>query len=191
MLAGSILPLEILRVLLHNALITAEVARLSATSPGGADQKFMAPSYQYLIKDLFTAVTIISCPLRELGATQASAVNPVAQLHVRTADEPQLSTKLADSETIKTMLDVKDWQGDSKLSGRWHPMKYIDVSVFGMVWWSQLCVGRASGFCGGSAPEGLPPRVLIDIVAVGCELACICCGGLLSAAEEQVQGGEP
>ncbi|DBA72406.1 TPA: hypothetical protein ACH3X2_010438 [Trebouxia sp. C0005] len=70
-------------------------------------------------KDLFTAVTIISCPLRELGATQASAVNPVAQLHVRTADEPQLSTKLADSETIKTMLDVKDWQGDSKLSGRW------------------------------------------------------------------------
>ena len=65
-------------------------------------------------------------------------------------------------------------------------MKYIDVSVFGMVWWSQLCVGRASGFCGGSAPEGLPPRVLIDIVAVGCELACICCGGLLSAAGRAV-----
>ena len=29
MLAGSILPLEILRVLLHNALITAEVARVN------------------------------------------------------------------------------------------------------------------------------------------------------------------
>ncbi|DBA90262.1 TPA: hypothetical protein ACH3X1_003555 [Trebouxia sp. C0004] len=43
----------------------------------------------------------------ELDATKANAVNLVAQLQVETADKQQLSTKLADSETIKNELEAK------------------------------------------------------------------------------------
>ena len=43
----------------------------------------------------------------ELDATKANAANLVAQLQVETADKQQLSTKLADSETIKNELEAK------------------------------------------------------------------------------------
>ena len=38
---------------------------------------------------------------------KANAANLVAQLQVETADKQQLSTKLADSETIKNELEAK------------------------------------------------------------------------------------
>jgi len=40
----------------------------------------------------------------ELDAAKANAANLVAQLQVETADKQQLSTKLADSETVKTVV---------------------------------------------------------------------------------------
>ena len=43
----------------------------------------------------------------ELDATKANAATLVAQLQVETADKQQLSTKLADSETIKNELEAK------------------------------------------------------------------------------------
>ena len=43
----------------------------------------------------------------ELDATKANAASLVAQLQLETADKQQLSTKLADSETIKTELEAK------------------------------------------------------------------------------------
>ncbi len=53
------------------------------------------------ISDVLTTFT------GELDATKANAANLVAQLQVETADKQQLNTKLADSETIKTTLEVK------------------------------------------------------------------------------------
>lgn len=43
----------------------------------------------------------------ELDATKANAASLVAQLQLETADKQQLSTKLADSETIKNELEAK------------------------------------------------------------------------------------
>jgi len=45
----------------------------------------------------------------ELDAAKSNAANLVAQLRVETADKQQLSTKLADSETIKTELEGALW----------------------------------------------------------------------------------
>lgn len=43
----------------------------------------------------------------ELDATKANAATLVAQLQLETADKQQLSTKLADSESIKNELEAK------------------------------------------------------------------------------------
>lgn len=54
--------------------------------------------------------TCLSCDswyAGELDATKANAATLVAQLQSETADKQQLSTKLADSESIKNELEVK------------------------------------------------------------------------------------
>ncbi len=51
--------------------------------------------------NIFTAAT------GELDAAKANAANLVAQRQVETADKQQLSTKLADSETVKNELEAK------------------------------------------------------------------------------------
>lgn len=43
----------------------------------------------------------------ELDATKANAATLVAQLQVETADKQQLSSKLADSESVKNELEAK------------------------------------------------------------------------------------
>lgn len=43
----------------------------------------------------------------ELDATKANAATLVAQLQLETADKQQLSTKLADSESVKNELEAR------------------------------------------------------------------------------------
>ncbi|KAL0042754.1 hypothetical protein WJX79_009765 [Trebouxia sp. C0005] len=155
----------------------------------------------------------------QLGAPQASAVNRVAQLHVGTANKQQLGTQLADSETTKTMLDGKvhgpyvhaclpplhrEWHREvhccsvlqiaallkDKAALEVKPLSMLTKRIHMTVvsWWrigKMTVTHLGSGEC-----EVKGARVLIDIMATGFELACICCGALLSAAEGQVQGGE-
>ena len=53
------------------------------------------------------ALTCDSWCAGELDATKANAATLVAQLQLETADKQQLSTKLADSESIKNELEAK------------------------------------------------------------------------------------